>query len=104
LEKYDDRGEFTAHDPNKIIGYYFLDFNEAALKEQREHHLDGSKEEALDPIPHVDNSTISVCHRHGVEEAEMTQAKVDKVSSEMECLQAFLGLRCGRLIENPRQQ
>jgi hypothetical protein len=55
LGKYDDRGEFTAHDPDKIIGYYFLDFNEAAVREQREHHLDGSEEEVLDPIPHVDN-------------------------------------------------
>jgi len=55
LGKYDDRGEFTAHDPDKIIGYYFLDFNEAAVREQREHHLDGSDEEVLDPLPHVDN-------------------------------------------------
>jgi hypothetical protein len=55
LGKYDDKGEFTAHDPNKIIGYYFLDFNEEAVKEQREHHLDGSKEEVLDPIPRVNN-------------------------------------------------
>jgi hypothetical protein len=55
LGKYDDKGEFTAHDPDKIIGYYFLDFNEGALREQREHHSDGSEEEVLDPIPHVDN-------------------------------------------------
>ena len=55
LGKYDDRGEFTAHNPDKIIGYYFLDFNQAAVREQREHHLDGSEEELLDPIPHVDN-------------------------------------------------
>jgi hypothetical protein len=55
LGKYDDRGEFTAHDPNKVIGYYFLDFNEAAVSEQREYHLDGSEEEVLDPIPHIDN-------------------------------------------------
>jgi len=55
LGKYDERGEFTAHNPDKIIGYYFLDFNEAAVREQREHHLDGSDEEVLDPIPHVDN-------------------------------------------------
>jgi hypothetical protein len=32
-----------------------LDFNEGALKEQREKHLDGTKEETLDPLPHVDN-------------------------------------------------
>lgn len=55
LGKYDDRGEFTAHDPDKFIGYYFLDFNEGALREQREHHSDGSTEEVLDPLPHVDN-------------------------------------------------
>ena len=55
LGKYDDTGEFTAHDPNKIIGYYFLDFNEGALSEQREYHLDGSEEVVLDPVPHVDN-------------------------------------------------
>ena len=51
LGKYDDKGEFTAHDPNKIIGYYFLDFNEEAVREQRQHHSDSSKEEVLDPIP-----------------------------------------------------
>jgi len=55
LGKYDDKGEFTAYDPNKFIGYYFPDFNEEALKEQREHHFDGSEEEVLDPLPHVNN-------------------------------------------------
>jgi len=55
LGKYDNAGEFTARDPNKIIGYYFLDFNEGALREQRDHHSDGSEEELLNPIPHVDN-------------------------------------------------
>jgi len=53
--KYGKDGEFTANDPNKIAGRYFLDFNEGALKEQREHHWDGSEEEVLDPIPHIDN-------------------------------------------------
>lgn len=53
--KYDKNGEFTAHDPNKVVGRYFLDFNEEALKEQRESHWDGSEEEVLDPIPHIEN-------------------------------------------------
>jgi len=41
--------------PDKLSNWYFLDFNEGALREQRESHSDGSKEEMLDPIPHVDN-------------------------------------------------
>jgi hypothetical protein len=41
-----------ANDPNKIVGRYFLDFNEGAIKEQGEHHWDGSEEAVLDPIPH----------------------------------------------------
>jgi hypothetical protein len=53
--KYDKNGDFTADDPNKVVGRYFLDFSPAALKEQREHHWDGSDEEVLDPIPHIDN-------------------------------------------------
>jgi len=53
LGKYDEKGEFTASDPNKIIARYFLDFNEGALREQREHHWDGSEEEVPDPLPHV---------------------------------------------------
>jgi len=53
--KYDRNGEFTATDPNKIVGRYFLDFNEGALKDQREHHWDNSDEELLDPLPHIDN-------------------------------------------------
>jgi hypothetical protein len=53
--KYDKSGEFTATDPNKVVGRYFLDFNEGALKEQREHHWDNSEEELLDSIPHIDN-------------------------------------------------
>jgi hypothetical protein len=53
--KYDKNGDFTADDPNKVVGRYFLDFSPAALKEQREHHWDGSDEEILDPIPHIDN-------------------------------------------------
>jgi hypothetical protein len=55
LGKYDEKGEFTARDPGRIVARYFLDFNEGALREQREHHWDGSEEEVLDPIPHVDN-------------------------------------------------
>jgi len=55
LGKYDKDGEFTASDPDKLAGWYFLDFNEEALKEQREEHWDGSQEEILDPIPHIDN-------------------------------------------------
>jgi hypothetical protein len=53
--KYDKNGKFTAHDPNKLVGRYFLDFNEKALKEEPESHWDGSEEEVLDPIPHTDN-------------------------------------------------
>jgi len=51
--KYDKNGNFTANDPKKVVGRYFIDFNEGALKEQRESHLDGSEEEVLDPIPHI---------------------------------------------------
>ena len=55
LGKYDKEGKFTASDPDKLIAWYFLDFNEGALKEQRESHWDGSEEELLDPLPHIDN-------------------------------------------------
>jgi len=53
--KYDKNAEFTANVPHKVVGLYFLDFNEGALKEQRESHWDGSEEEVLDPIPHIEN-------------------------------------------------
>jgi hypothetical protein len=53
--KYDKSGEFTASVPHKVVGFYFLDFNEGALKEQKESHWDNSEEEVLDPIPHIDN-------------------------------------------------
>jgi hypothetical protein len=52
--KYDKNGKFTAHDPNKVVGRYFIDFNEGALKEQRESHLDGCEEDILDPLPHIE--------------------------------------------------
>jgi hypothetical protein len=55
LGKYDKKGEFTASDPNKVVARYFLDFNEGALKEQRESHWDNCEEEVLDPIPHIEN-------------------------------------------------
>jgi len=55
LGKYDKRGEFTASDPDKLITWYFLDFNDGALKEQQESHWDGSKEELFEALPHVDN-------------------------------------------------
>ena len=38
-----------------VVGRYFIDFNEGALKEQKEQHWDGSEEEILDPLPHLDN-------------------------------------------------
>jgi hypothetical protein len=52
--KYDKDGKFTANEPNKVVGRYFLDFNEGALQEQQESHWDGSEEDILDPIPHID--------------------------------------------------
>ena len=55
LGRYDEKGGFTASDPDKLSNWYFLDFNKGALTEQRESHWDGSREETLDPIPHVDN-------------------------------------------------
>jgi hypothetical protein len=53
--KYDKTGKFTASNPNNVVGRYYLDFNEEALKDQRENHWDGSEEELLDPLPHLDN-------------------------------------------------
>jgi hypothetical protein len=55
LGKYDKQGEFTASNPDKLIAWYFIDFNDGALKEQQESHWDGSEEELFDPLPHVDN-------------------------------------------------
>ena len=55
LGRYDEKGQFTAFDPGQVIARYFLDFNEGALKEQQEEHWDGSEEEFLDPMPHVEN-------------------------------------------------
>jgi len=55
LGKYDEHKKFTAADPDELICWYFLDFNAGALAEQREKHWDGSEEEMLDPLPHVDN-------------------------------------------------
>ena len=55
LGKYDKNGEFTASKPDKLVARYFLDFNEGALTEQRESYWDGSEEEILDPLPHIDN-------------------------------------------------
>jgi hypothetical protein len=53
--KYNKDGAFTASNPDKLIAWYFIDFNDGALKEQQEKHWDGSKEELLDPLPHVEN-------------------------------------------------
>jgi len=55
LGKYDKQGEFTASHPDRLIAWYFLDFNDDAIREQRKNHWDGSDEDLLDPIPHVDN-------------------------------------------------
>jgi hypothetical protein len=55
LGKYNKEGEFTAFGPKKVVAWYFLDFNKGALSEQRKEHWDGSDEETLDPLPHVDN-------------------------------------------------
>jgi hypothetical protein len=54
LGKYDSNGEFTASNPDKLIARYFLDFNEEAVREQQKNHWDGSNEEYLDPIPHLE--------------------------------------------------
>src|SRR5215813_10431793 len=54
LGRYDKQGEFTASDPDKLIAWYFIDFNDGALKEQQAQHWDGSEEEFLDPMPLVE--------------------------------------------------
>jgi len=53
LGKYDKQGEFTASNPDKLIAWYFIDFNDGAIKEQKEKHWDGSEEEFIDPLPLV---------------------------------------------------
>lgn len=55
LGEYDEHNKFTASEPDQLIFWYFLDFNAGALAEQREKYWDGSEEEMLDPLPHVDN-------------------------------------------------
>jgi hypothetical protein len=55
LGKYDKQGQFTASNPDKLIAWYFLDFNEGALKEQQESHWDGSSEDLYEALPHVEN-------------------------------------------------
>ena len=55
MGRYDEKGEFTASNPDQLSNWYFLDFNDGALREQHESHSDGSKEEMLDLIPHVNN-------------------------------------------------
>ena len=53
LGKYDKQGEFTASNPDKLIAWYFIDFNEGAIIEQKEKHWDGSEEEFIEPLPLV---------------------------------------------------
>ena len=53
LGKYDKQGEFTASNPDKLIAWYFIDFNDGAIKEQKEEHWDGSDEEFIEPLPLV---------------------------------------------------
>jgi hypothetical protein len=53
--RYNNSGQFTASDPNKLIARYFLDFNPEALKEQKEEHWDECDEDILDPLPEVEN-------------------------------------------------
>jgi len=55
LGKYDRQGEFTASNPDRVMAWYFLDFSDDAIREQLKNHWDGSDEDRLDPIPHVDN-------------------------------------------------
>lgn len=58
LGQYGKNGEFTTSSPNKLATWYFLDFNEGALQEQRESHWDGSEEEILNPLPHIDGFSL----------------------------------------------
>jgi len=55
LGRYDKQGEFTTSEPDKVVAWYFLDFNAGALQEQREEHWDKSDEKFLNPLPHIDN-------------------------------------------------
>ncbi len=59
LGKYDKKdGEFKAFDKDKLIAWYFLDFNPAALEEQERNHSDGSVEVMMDPIAHVSETDV----------------------------------------------
>lgn len=48
LGSYDKKGEFHAFVENRLVAWYFLDFNQAALEEQMESHWDDSPEEPID--------------------------------------------------------
>jgi hypothetical protein len=53
LGNYDKSGAFKANTPDQLIAWFFLDFNEEALKVQKAEHWDGSKENILNPLPSV---------------------------------------------------
>jgi hypothetical protein len=37
----------------RVSAWYFIDFNDGVIQEQKEKHWDGSEEELLDPLPLV---------------------------------------------------
>jgi len=58
LGSYDDKDVFHADHPDRLVAWFFLDFNPAALKVQQSQHWDSSKENIMSPIPTFDKSML----------------------------------------------
>lgn len=47
LGKYNEHGQFIANNPNELLAWFFLDFNQAALDDQMKNHVDASDESPI---------------------------------------------------------
>ncbi|WP_413290180.1 hypothetical protein [Bdellovibrio sp. HCB337] len=53
LGSYADNRTFNTDEPNRLIAWFFLDFNSEAVAVQQKEHWDGSKEKILNPVPYM---------------------------------------------------
>lgn len=60
LGSYAKDRSFRAGDSNQLIAWFFLDFNPEALAVQQKEHWDGAKENVVNVLPRMTNSSMPV--------------------------------------------
>lgn len=63
LGEYNDKHEFHTDRPDRLIAWFFLDFDPEVVAYQKANHWDRSEEDKLDPLPNYSPGKLPIGYR-----------------------------------------